>query len=160
MAARRENDYVIGTTRGNPGRRNNAPVMGRRRRKTTTVPDLLIALAATGFTMAIVFTIISFGNDNVTAGEAGRILARMFAGALAVAAVLVAVLAVGLLRDERGQADHYVVPILIGLVIGVCEAVVFLLPAGAWLPYPFLLLFFALRPVRRVMARLAGGGRR
>jgi hypothetical protein len=136
-------------------RRENAPI--RRRRPATTVPDLAFALAAAAWTMAVIFFVGSFFDDDITSGEAGEILARFFAGSLAVAGAMFFLLGVALLRDERGQADHYVVPMAIGVIAGGIEALLFLAPAGSYLWLPFLLLVFALRPLRRAIARIVRG---
>jgi len=134
-------------------RRNNAPVRPPRP-PATTVPDLLLALAVSCWTMGAVFFVASFFNANVTAGEAGRVLARFFAAALIVTGVFLALLGWGLLRDERARADHYVVPMLVGLIIGGIESAMFLWPAGNFLVAPFLLLIFVFRPVRRHISRM------
>jgi hypothetical protein len=159
MATRQEREPIIGAVRRNPGRRNNAPVR-RPARPATGIPDLLFALAVTGWTMAVVFAVISFADKDATAGDAGSFLARLFAGALAISSLFVFLLGIGLLRDDRWRADHYVVPVLLGLLIGILEATLFLVPAGEFLWAPFLLLIFALRPVRRGLGRLLGDGRR
>ena len=138
---------------GGPARRNNAPVRPPRQ-PATTVPDLLFALAFSCWTMGAVFFVASFFNANVTAGEAGRILARFFAAALAVTGLFLALLAWGLLRDERTRADHYVVPVLVGVVIGGIESAMFLWPAANFLFAPFLLLIFVFRPVRKHISRM------
>jgi hypothetical protein len=136
------------TRRPGAPRRNNAPIRPQRT-PATTVPDLLFALAAAAWMMALIFLIASFLSADVTAGEAGRLLARLFAGALFMAGLFVALLGVGLLREERGDFDHYLVPIVVGIVIGALEATLFLIPAGILLWVPFLLLTFVLRPIRR-----------
>ncbi len=134
-------------------RRNNAPVRPPRP-PATTVPDLLLAVAVTCWSMGAIFFIASFFNANVTAGEAGRILARLFAAALVVTGLFLALLGWGLLRDERTRADHYVVPVLVGLLIGSVESAMFLWPAGKFLFAPFVLLIFVFRPVRRQISRM------
>ena len=85
------------------------------------MPDLLFAIAAMAGAMAVVFFIASFSDDAVTAGDAGRALARLFAASLAISGALIFLLGFLLLRDERGQADHYVVPAIVGGVAGVME---------------------------------------
>lgn len=133
-------------------RRNNAPI--RPRRPATSVPDFCFALAAAGWMMAMVFFVSSFMDGDVTAGDAGRILARMFAAALAVTAAFAFMLGVLLLRDERNKGDHYVVPMAIGIVVGGLVAVLFLQLQFAWMFLPFLLFVFVIRPVRqRVFGR-------
>jgi hypothetical protein len=129
-------------------RRNNAPVRPRRR-PSTIVPDILLALSALAFTMAVIFLAASFLSEDVTAGEAGEFLARAFAGALAMTGLFLALLAFGLLGEDRGYFGQYLAPILLGILAGAIEAVLFLIPLGALLWAPFLLLFFAPQAVRR-----------
>jgi hypothetical protein len=140
-------------------RRVNAPI--RRPREGGTVPDVLIAIALAAWTMAAIFLVASFLTDSHTAGDAGRDLERLFAGTLGIVGLSLFVLAVLLLGDDRGQGDHYYVPILIGAAVGGAEALCFLLPEPALLWAPPLLLIFALRPLRRGLGALFGmGGRR
>lgn len=138
--------------RPQPPRRNNAPI--RRRKPATSVPDLLFALAAAGWTMSILFLLASFTDDAIAGEEAGRTLAQLFSLALFVASTFAFLLGFSLLRDDRGKADHYVFPLLLGAIIGVLEAAVFLLPASNFLFAPFILLIFVFRPVRRHMSRM------
>lgn len=142
----------IAVTRSQQPRRHNAPIRPRRR-PATTVPDLLIALGTAGWAMGGVFLAASIGSNELTAGEAGRAIARLFAAALALAGTFTFALGWGLLRGERSDPDHYVVPMLVGAVIGVSEAGLFLATAASLLPLPFLLLVFATRPVRRFLRR-------
>jgi hypothetical protein len=135
-------------------RRVAAPV--RPRRPVSTVPDLLVAIAVMGWAMAALFAVASFSDDNVTAGEAGPILARLFAAALGTFATFVFVLALALLRDERGDWTHYGVPTVVGVVAGTLVAFLLLETAGAWIFAPLLLLLFALRPLRSAVARALG----
>lgn len=139
------------SARGKIVRRNNAPI--RPRKPATSVPDLIFTLAFTGWTMALIFLASSFFNDDVTEGEAGKILARLFAGALTLTSVFAFALGLLLLRDQRRQRDHYVVPAFLGVAIGVLEAFLFLWPAAGLLFAPFLLLIFAFRGVRRAISR-------
>lgn len=139
------------SARGKVARRNNAPI--RPRKPATSVPDLIFTLAFAGWTMAVIFVVASFLNDSVAEGETGRILARMFAGALALTSAFGFALGVLFLRDERRARDHYVVPAIVGAVIGLLEALLFLLPAAAFMFAPFLLLIFAFRGVRRAISR-------
>jgi hypothetical protein len=133
-------------------RRNNAPV--RPRRPATSVPDLFFALATTGWAMAVFFFASSYLDDDVTVGEAGKVLARMFAGALAVASAFTFLLGLVLLRDERNQIEHFLWPMLIGLVVGVLVSLLFLTLHFELVLFPFLLLIFVLRPIRqRVLGR-------
>ncbi|MCK9520482.1 MAG: hypothetical protein M0R74_15880 [Dehalococcoidia bacterium] len=138
-------------TRPNPGRRDNAPI--RKRKPSSGIPDVLFAFGAVAWTMAFVFFAASFFDEEVTAGDAGRVLARIFAAALFISGLFIILLGVALLRDDRGRLDHYVFPICLGMVVGALEAYLFLLPAGEWLFAPLLLLVFAVRPVRRLFGR-------
>jgi hypothetical protein len=135
-------------------RRNNAPV--RSRRPATSVPDLLFALATVGWTMAFVFVVASFADDNVTVGEAGKVLARLFAGALAVASGFTFLLGLVLLRNDRHQPDHFLAPMGIGILTGLLASVLFLTLQFRLLFLPFLLLVLVVRPIRR---RVFGGRR-
>ena len=141
-------------------RRNNAPV--RPRRPATGVPDLLFAIATALLTMAAIFVAASFMDEDLSNGDAGTDLARIFAATLALSGILLALMGFLLLRDERGRADHYRVPIPVGGLIGGLEGAMFLDPqAPVFLLGPLLLLVFALRPVRRSLAGLFGArGRR
>lgn len=136
-----------------PGaRRNNAPI--RRRKPAPILPDVLFAMGAMAWAMALIFAFASFLSDNVTAGDAGRMLARVFAAALFVSGLFVILLGVALLRDDRANIEHYVVPMSIGTAAGALEAYLFLLPAGEWLWAPPILLVLALRPVRSGFGRI------
>ena len=143
---------------GRTVRRNNAPI--RPSRPATTVPDVLFACAFTCFTMAVIFVGASFFSDDVTSGSAGKVLARFFAATLTVSGLFLFALGYGLLRDERGTADHYIFPVALGLVVGGLEAFLFLLPASRLLLAPLILLILAFRPVRRQFLRLFGAGGR
>lgn len=145
-----------GARRGVP-RRNNAPV--RPRKPATGVPDILFAVAATTWAMAAVFTVASVVDRDITSGAAGVALARMFAGALAVCGLFAFLLGLVLLRGDRGEADHYMTPMLLGLVMGGAEAALFLWHAGVLLLTPFILIVFVFRPVRRMVARTVSPGR-
>ncbi len=132
-------------------RRNNAPV--RPRRPATGVPDLLFAIGMIMLTMGFVFFMASFFDDDLSAGDAGTALARVFAGLLAISALLTFLMGILLLRDDRRRADHYVVPLVVGGLIGGMESSLFLNPKSpVFLALPLLLLVFVLRPVRRGLA--------
>lgn len=136
-------------------RRHNAPL--RPRRPATGVPDLLYAIGMAMLTMGAVFFIASFTNDDLSNGDVGTDLARIFAACLGLSAILTFLMGFLLLRDDRGRADHYRVPLVAGGVIGGMESAMFLNPRSAVLLLaPFLLLFFVLRPVRRGLARMLG----
>lgn len=132
----------------------------RVRRRSTTVPDILFCLAAAALTMAAIFVITSFTNDDGLGGDAGKTLARAFAAALAFSGLFVGALGFGLLRDDRGDVERYVFPIALGILIGGIEAMLFLAHATSWIWVPFLLVLLAVRPVRKLGARLLGQGRR
>lgn len=137
---------------GQKPRRNNAPI--RRRRPATTVPDLLFAVGMALLVMAVVFFAASFVSDTLSNGDVGTDLARLFAGTLTLSALFAFMMGILLLRDDRKQVDHYLLPLAVGSVIGALESALFLNPAGPWLLAPFLLLVFVLRPVRRAVANL------
>jgi hypothetical protein len=142
---------VLMATRPNP-RRDNAPI--RKRKRATTVPDLLIAVAAAAWLMALTLAFATAFGDRFTTGEVGRALARMFAVTLGIVGLMMFFMALVLLRDERNQADHYRVPLVIGATVGVAEALLFLFTVEGVLFLPFFLLVFSLRPVRRMMASM------
>ena len=131
-------------------RRNKAPA--RPVQAATTVPDLLFAMAMTGWSMGLIFTVASFVDRDVTAGAAGVALARLFSAALAVCGLFAFLLGLVLLRGERSRADHYVTPAIVGALIGASEAVLFLWPSDRFLILPLIFIVFALRPVRRLIA--------
>jgi len=160
MARHRQDEYVIDATRRNPGRRNNAPITGGRRRRSRFVPELLITFAVIGWVMAIIIGGASFADDSITSGEAGQMLARVFASALGIAALFIFLLAVAVLGQDRGRQEHYVLPVTLGVLIGVPEALLFLAPAGRFLPIPFVLLLPLVRPVRRLLLGLLPAGGR
>jgi hypothetical protein len=139
-------------------RRNNAPI--RPRRPATTVPDVLFACSATCFTMAIIFFVASFLSDDVVAGSAGRMLARLFAGTLALAGLFMAALGYGLLRDDRATADHYTFPIILGMLVGGFESLFFLNTVEQLLFVPLLFLLLAIRPLRNAITGLLFRGSR
>jgi hypothetical protein len=121
------------------------------------VPDLLFAFGMCLLVMAFVFFAASFTDEDLSSGDAGTDLARIFAGTLLISALCAFAMGTLLLRDDRNQLDHYVTPLIVGAIIGGLEATAFLNPAGPlWLLAPFLLFIFVLRPVRRTVSRLAG----
>lgn len=99
--------------------------------------------------MAMVFFAASFFDGDVTAGDAGRILARMFAAALLVAGLFMFLLALVLLRDDRDRAGHIVFPVAVGIAMGLLASLLFLELYFELLFLPFLLLIVVFRPVRR-----------
>lgn len=134
-------------------KRRNAPL--RPRRPATTVPDFLFALGMAMLTMAVVFYIASFVHEDLSAGDAGTTLARIFAATLTLSALFLFLLGILLLRNDRNQLDHYILPLVIGLVMGLLESWFFLEPRGAiLLLLPLLLLVLVARPVRRALGNL------
>jgi len=118
----------------------------------------MFSLSAAGWTMAILFLLASFADDTIAAESTGRVLAQLFSLALIFASTFAFLLGFGLLRDDRRQADHYVLPMTLGGLIGVLEVAAFLLPASNFLFAPFVLLIFVFRPVRRHLSRLMRPG--
>ncbi len=108
--------------------------------------------------MSVAFFMASFFDDNLSNGDAGTQLARIFAGTLLLSSIFICLLGLLLLRDERNRLDHFVVPLAIGAIVGALEAAMFLNPQGAvLLLLPLFLLVFALRPVRAWLAGLVPG---
>jgi len=136
-------------------RRNNAPV--RPRRPATVVPDFLFAIGMALLTMAAVFFAASFVHDDLSAGDAGTMLARVFASTLLLSALFLFILGLLLLRADRNRMEYYVVPLAVGIVIGALESWLFLEPKGAaTLLLPFLLLVLLVRPIRRAASKAIG----
>lgn len=135
-------------------RRTNAVV--NIRRPPSTLPDILIAFAAVGWAMAVSFLLASFLDPDLRGQDAGPVLARTFAAALATCGSFVFVIALALLRDDRGDASHYLTPMVIGFLVGLAVTSLFLSAAGFWVFSPFLLLIFSARPLRRAVARMLG----
>ncbi len=135
-------------------RRNNAPI--RRRKAATSVPDFLVACAIAAWVLSAVFIAASFVDASLAHDGPGKTIARMFAGLLLAAGVFIIAIAMLLLRDDRGNPDHYLVPAVIGMIVGAVEAVLFLWPAGNLVWAPLLLLALALRPLRRLVGRIVG----
>ena len=132
-------------------RRNNAPV--RPPRPATTVPDLVFAMGMALLVMAVVFFVASFVDDTLSNGDAGTVLARVFAGTLFFSAVCAFLLGLLLLRGDRNRLDHYVTPLALGAAVGGLESWLFLRASSpALLLAPLVLLVFALRPVRRALS--------
>jgi hypothetical protein len=136
-------------------RRNNAPV--RPRRPATIVPDFMFAAGAAALTMAVVFFIASFVHEDLSNGDAGTQIARIFAATLMLSSIFLFLLGMLLLRADRNRVEHYIVPLGVGAVIGLLEAWMFLNPKSpVLLLLPLLLLVFVLRPVRRAVAGMFG----
>lgn len=137
-----------------PGRRNNAPVRPPQRNEAGSIPDLLFCLASGAFVLAVILFAAALRNEQFTAGDVGKELAEFFALALIGAAIFLFLVGILLLRDSRDRASHYFTPILLGAIGGAIEAVLVIQPAGFWIAAPLVVLVFALRPVRRWLARL------
>ena len=137
-------------------RRNNAPV--RPPREATGVPDFLFACAAALGTMAAVFFVASFVHEDLSQGDAGTQIARIFAATLLLSGLLLGLLGMLLLRDRANRSDHVIVPVAVGVLVGGLESWLFLEPRGAiLLLLPMILLVFALRPVRKGLRSLVQG---
>jgi hypothetical protein len=136
-------------------RRVNDPV--RPRRRAAFIPDFLVACAAAALAMAGTLVLATFTGDTV-AGDTGRTLARAFAGFLAIAGVLLFMMAVLWLGEERSNGDHFWAPAFIGTVVGLAEGWMFLAGLDDWLWLPPIFLLLALRPLRRAGARLLRRG--
>lgn len=135
-------------------RRNNAPI--RPHREPSSAPDIVFTLAAAAAVMAGIFAAASFLMPDLSRGDAGTDLARVFAAFLALAAVCLGAAGVLLSAGSNDRASHVIAPSVIGAAIGVSESLILLRPAPALIPVPFILLLFALRPIRRSLARPAG----
>ncbi len=147
---------MMAANRGQPPRRARAPLLQDeviRRRRPTFVPDLLFGLATILWTMAAVFIAVSFLASDVVSGEAGANLARAFSVMLAISGLLLAIIGILLLRDERTRADHFTVPVVVGFVAGALASALFLAERADLVWAPFTLLAFTLRPVRSLAAR-------
>lgn len=123
---------------------------------------MFFAVAVGAWTMAAILLAASFTGEDLIPGEAGRALARIFAALLFGTGVFTFLAGYGMLGDERGRSDHYVVPVIVGMSAGALEGMLLLSDAGNWLIAPFVLLLLALRPVRRFAAgairSIAGAG--
>lgn len=135
--------------------RGSAPA---RRRPATIVPDVLIACALAAVVMGLVLATATLLGDEVVFGDTGRALARVFAGSLGVAGLLLFLIALVLLGDERRRGDHYRGTALAGAAVGAAEAGLFLAGSGRLLWIPPLFLILAVRPLRRLLTAMTGFG--
>ncbi|GAB4328171.1 MAG: hypothetical protein Kow0010_11970 [Dehalococcoidia bacterium] len=135
-------------TPGSP-RRNNAPVRPRPRNRLAATGELFVAAAFGAWTMAAILLAASFTGGDLIPGEAGRALARIFAGLLFGTGVFTFLAGYSMLGDERGYSDHYVVPVIVGMGAGALEGMLVLSDAGNWLVAPFFMLLLALPLARR-----------
>ncbi len=144
---------------GTRKRRNNAPI--RPPRPATTVPDIVFAVGMALLVMAVVFFAASFVDETFSNGDAGTVLARLFAGTLGFSALCAFLLGLLLLRSDRNRIDHYITPLLLGVAIGGIESWMFLgAQPPAFMLAPLLLLVFALRPIRRWLSDTVRPGHR
>ncbi len=137
-------------------RRRRANAVVNVRRPSSTVPDVLTAFAAVGWTMAVFFLLASYFDSTLTDQDAGPVLARIFAAALATCATFIFVIALALLRDGRGDLSHYITPLIVGCLVGAAVTSLFLKAAGFWIFTPLIFLVFSARPLRRIVARSLG----
>ena len=122
------------------------------------MPDFLIGLAAALAGMAALMVFASFADDSLSEDSAGRALARIFAAALSLSALFITALALILLRGDRDRADHYIVPVIVGVLIGALEGYLFLNPGEPLLLLlPLLLFVFCSRSLRRKLGSMADG---
>ena len=126
--------------------------------------DVLIALAATALTMALLIVVAAFSGENVAGDEAGRFWALTFAGALGLSGLFLVMLGEVLLGEGARQRSRYVVPVASGVAAGGLVGALMLDGAGREAVLaPLLLLLLALPPVRHGLAwlvRRGAGGRR
>jgi hypothetical protein len=114
----------------------------------------MFAIGMTLLVMAACFFGASFLNEDLSHGDAGTVLARLFAATLGISALMAFLMGLLLLRDDRKQLDHYRTPLALGLGIGIIESWLFLAAAPAlFLVVPLFLLIFALRPLRERIAK-------
>ncbi len=137
-------------------RRNNAPVQPPR--MPSLVPEPLICIAIALGVMGVIFLVFSF-TGVFAEGDVGKTLARLFAGSLFLSGLLIFLLGFGLLADKRGDNHYYVVPTILGVVIGIVAASLFVINVGEYVLAPFALAVFALRPFRRAFGVKKAGRR-
>jgi hypothetical protein len=134
--------------------RVNAPV--RRRPRSGSMPDVMMAFAFAGWAMAAVFLAASFVGEAIAEGEAGPGLARIFAGTLAFAALVVFLLGIALLRESQYIAVRIAYALVLGATVGLMLSVLFLNLAGMWIFLPLALLLLAIRPLREPILKTIG----
>lgn len=106
--------------------------------------------------MAAVFFAASFVGDAIADGEAGPGLARIFAGTLAFAALVVFLLGIALLRESKYIAVRIGYALVLGATVGLLLSVLFLNLAGVWIFLPLALLLLAIRPFREPILKTIG----
>jgi hypothetical protein len=120
----------------------------------------MFALGSATLTMAVVFFVASFVHEDLSNGDAGTQLARIFAATLTLSSVFLFLLGMLLLRADRNRLELYLLPLAVGLVIGLLESWMFLEPQSPLLLLaPLFLLFLLLRPIRRALASMFRGKR-
>ncbi|MCB1222238.1 hypothetical protein KDL30_16380, partial [bacterium] len=82
----------------------------------------------------------------------------VFAGSLGVAGLLLFVIALVLLGEERRRGDHYRGTLFTGAAVGAAEAGLFLAESGRLLWIPPIFLILAVRPLRRLVTVVTGFG--
>jgi hypothetical protein len=135
-----------GVRGGRRSARNDAAA--QRRLRSGSLPDIVIVLAFTAVTMAVVFFVASFTSERVAAGEAGPTLARLFAGSLVAVALVTFLLGAMLFRENAYLGLRLTYAAILGAVIGVFESLLFLQGAGLLLGLPPVFALLAIRPVR------------
>ena len=132
--------------------RHNAPASPGR--EPTVVSGVLLTLGSAAWVMGGAFFVASFGDNNVTADDAGRQLAQLFAATLLLAGTFTFMLGVGLLHGERGKANRYIVPLAVGAAVGTLETVLFFAAAGVLLLAPYALIVLVFHPLRHLPTRV------
>ncbi len=122
---------------------------------TASWADLLIAFAATALTMGLLILIATFAGENVVGGNAGRLWALTFAGALGLTGLFLTLLGLVLLGERAREPRRYLVPVASGVATGVVVGALMVDGASREAVLaPLLLLLLALPPVRHGIARL------
>lgn len=98
--------------------------------------------------MAIILAAGSFFSDAIIAGEAGPGLARLFAASVALAALLVFLLGIAMLRETQWIGLRIAFAFLVGALGGSIETLLLLNAPGLWMLPPLLLAVLVVRPVR------------
>jgi len=136
-------------------RRNNAPV--RPYRRPSPVADVLVALAFSAITMAVVFFVVSTLDHS---GAAERELARLFAASLLLTGIFLAAIGLGIRDRERTTLDYFIYACFVGLFVGILDAFAFLSGQLWAIPLPLIVLVALFDPFRRRIERMAAPGRK
>jgi len=107
-----------------------------------------MALAFGGWAMALILAAGSFLDGAIVAGEAGPGLARLFAGSVAFAALLVFLLGIALLRETHWISLRIGYAAVIGAIGGSIETLLLLNAPGLLMALPLALVMLVIRPVR------------